>query len=294
MIVVELAGGLGNQLFQYAAARVVADRLGTTLGIDVRTCRAPDSRPYSLDAFRIRGTVVPDADLLGVHGQRSLKGELTTGLLVRAIVLVRRPRLSHLTRVIHQGPSFTDALTRVTDDSWLSGYWQSERYFAHAADAIRADLRLTSISPATAALEQTIRAMDYPVAAHVRRGDYAAVASTRAFYGLQSTEYYRAAIRRIRAKHPKAQIVFFSDEPGWVAAHLGPEISLLVTANGAARPHEDLHLMMCCRAHIIVNSSFSWWGAWLAQSEFVIAPAKWSQAPGVVEHDIVPATWTRV
>lgn len=294
MIVVELSGGVGNQLFQYAAARALADRLDTDLGLDLRPYRAKDSRRYGLDAFHIRATVVPDEDLLGVHGPRTLRRELTTGLLDRLVTLGHRPRLAHLTRVVHQGPSFTEVLTTVTDNSWLSGYWQSERYFADDADRIRADLRLKNVSAESAALEQTIRAMDYPVAAHVRRGDYATVESTRLYHGLQGWEYYRAAIRQIRERRPEAQFVFFSDEPEWVAANLGPDIAVLVRANGTDRPQEDLHLMSCCRGHIIANSSFSWWGAWLAQSELVIAPAKWYQAAGLDERDVVPARWMRV
>ena len=294
MIVVELAGGVGNQLFQYAAARVVADRIGTDLGIDVRVCRAPDSRPYALDAFRIRGAVVPDRDLMGVHGHRSLPWQLTGGVVTRARAMLQRPRLGHLTRVIHQEPGYTGRLDSVVDDSWLCGYWQSERYFAHAADAIRADLTLRGVSPVTAALERRIRAMPFPVAVHVRRGDYADVESTRRYHGLQPPEYYQAAIEQIRSAHPRAQFVFFSDDPLWVAANLAPDISILVTENGRERPSEDLHLMTCCRAHIIANSSFSWWGAWLGASDIVIAPARWFQAPEMAGRTIVLDRWRRL
>ena len=294
MIVVEMAGGVGNQLFQYAAARVVADRLETGLGIDVRVCRAADSRPYGLDAFQIRGSVVPDGDLLGVHGPKSLRGHLTRGLVTRARAMLQRPRLAHLTRVVHQGPGYCSELDHVADDSWLCGYWQSERYFVDAAARIRADLQVKTVSPETAAVERQLRAMAFPVAAHVRRGDYAAVESTRRFHGLLSAEYYRTAMQQIRTVHPRAEFVFFSDDPGWVADNLGRDLSLLVTANGHERPFEDLHLMTRCRAHVIANSSFSWWGAWLAASDLVIAPARWFQAPEMARFTIVPDRWRRL
>jgi len=195
---------------------------------------------------------------------------------------------------VYQQPEYTDRLDHVLDDTWLCGYWQSERYFARAAETIRADLSIRVASPATAAIEQQIRAMPFPVAVHVRRGDYADVESTRRYHGLQTPDYYHAAVSRIRSAHPRAQFVFFSDDPGWVAGNLRSDISLLVTAHGRPGPHEDLHLMTCCRGHVIANSSFSWWGAWLAASDLVIAPARWFQAPEMSGFTIVPDRWQRL
>ena len=293
MIVVQLCGGLGNQLFQYAAGRATADRLGVELGLDLRPLRVPDSRPYGLGHFAIRATVVRDADLRALQGYHGWRWRVTQGLLERLRTVVRPSPPGHLTPVIHQGTRFTDVLRRVTDDSWLVGFWQSQRYFAEAADRLRADLRLTAVSTESAALERVIQDLDCPVAVHVRRGDYAAVSTTRAYHGLLRLEYYHAAMRRVREQHPEATFVLFSDEPDWVDAHLRPARSRLVGVNGD-RPHEDLHLMACCRAHIVANSSFSWWGAWLARSELVIAPRRWFQAPGVDDTDIVPPGWLRL
>lgn len=294
MIVAELAGGLGNQMFQYAACRAVADRLGVELGLDLRPLRSPNGRAYGLGHFNIRATELSDRDLRGVRGPRSWRWHVRRGPADVVSRWWHRPAHGQLRPVIYQDFPYSDVLTRVDDGTWLSGFWQSERYFADDADRIRADLRLKNVSAESAALERTIRAMNYPVAVHVRRGDYAAVASTRMYHGLQGPEYYRAAIRQIRARHSRAQLVFFSDEPEWVAANLGPDIAVLVRANGTARPQEELHLMSCCRGHIIANSSFSWWGAWLAQSELVIAPGKWFQAAGLDERDVVPSRWMRL
>lgn len=292
MIVVELCGGLGNQLFQYAAGRSVADRLGTELGLDLRPLRAADSRSYGLGHFNIRAVVFPDADLppryLAAHRWR---WSLTFGLLERLRTALRPPAMGHFRRVIYQGSSFRNILSDVEDDSWLEGYWQSEKYFADGADRLRADLTLKHITSATASLQSQIESLAFPVAIHVRRGDYASVESTRAFHGLCSVEYYQSAMARVRQQYPEATFVLFSDEPEWVAANLRATPSLLITANGDARPHEDLHLMSRCRAHIIANSSFSWWGAWLAKSELVIAPKQWFRSAAADGSDIVPARW---
>jgi hypothetical protein len=295
MIVVELVGGLGNQMFQYAAARTLADRLGTDLGLDLRPFSVPDARPYHLGRFNIRATAIPARELLGVHGVRSIRRRLTTGALEHLRLFARRPRprFDRATRIVHQGPTYSDALERATDHSWLSGYWQSEQYFCEATDAVRADLTLRSLSPGSAAIAARLASMRYPVAVHVRRGDYAHVASTRARHGLCSESYYRSAIAHVRRRVLCAEAIFFSDEPDWVGDHLGSEAALVVTDN-ADRPEEDLHLMTCCRSHVIANSSFSWWGAWLARSDEVIAPRAWYQAPGLDGRDIVPSRWVRL
>jgi hypothetical protein len=295
VIVVELVGGLGNQMFQYAAARTLADRLGTDLGLDLRPFAAPDARPYLLGRFTIRATAIDERELLGAHGPRSLKRRVTTGALERLRLLTRRPRprFSTATRIVHQGPTYSDVLERATDHSWVSGYWQSEAYFPRAARTLRADFTLRSLSPGSTAIARRLASMSYPVAVHVRRGDYAHVASTRAHHGLCSESYYRSAIALVRSRVPDATFIFFSDEPDWVADHLGSEAALVVTEN-ADRPEEDLYLMTRCRSHVIANSSFSWWGAWLARSDEVIAPRAWYQAPGLDGRDIVPARWGRL
>jgi hypothetical protein len=295
MIVVELVGGLGNQMFQYAAARTLADRLRTDLGLDLRPFAAPHARPYRLGRFHIRATTIDERHLLGAHGARTLRRHLTTGLLERLQLLARRPRprFASATRIVHQGPRYRDVLERATDHSWLSGYWQSEAYFSAAADRLRADFTLRSLSPESATIARRLASMPYPVAVHVRRGDYAHVASTRAYHGLCSESYYRSAIAHVRRRVPGASFIFFSDEPAWVADHLGSEATLVVAENGD-RPEEDLHLMTRCRSHVIANSSFSWWGAWLAPSDEVIAPRCWYQAPGLDGRDIVPSRWTKL
>jgi hypothetical protein len=292
-VVVELAGGLGNQMFQYAAGRAVADRLGVDLGLDLRPLRAHDSRPYGLDAFAVRATPIPDRELAGVHGSRSWRWHVRHGWPEHFHRLVRRPRYGSLYPIVHQGVDFSEVLSQARPDAWLSGWWQSERYFAGIASRVRADLTLKQVSARTAEIERCIRARAYPVAVHVRRGDYASVPSTRAYHGLCSVEYYERAMARIRAQRPDATFLFFSDEPYWVAETFRPRADALMRPNDNG-PADDLHLMTVCRAHVIANSSFSWWGAWLAASEIVIAPVRWFQAPGIDAPDVVPAGWLRL
>jgi hypothetical protein len=291
-VIAQLAGGLGNQMFQYAAGRGVAARLGVELGLDVRPLRAPDSRAYALDAFAIHAELVPDQMLARVNNPRSWRWWVRKGW--RHLLAGGMPRspYSSFRPVVYQGVEYRDLLESAPAHSWLCGWWQSERYFATVASDIRRELTLRNPLPATRRMEASLRALPCPVAVHVRRGDYAAVASTRAYHGLCSPEYYAAAMARVRAERPDATFIFFSDDPQWVERELKPRREHLMTESGLERPEEDLHLMTCCRAHIIANSTFSWWGAWLADSPLVIAPARWFQA--VEAEDIIPDRWLRV
>ena len=289
-VVVQLAGGLGNQMFQYAAGRALADRLGVELGLDLRHFRAADSRPFGLGSHRIRAVAIPDEELAGVGARPRWRWWIRRGWREAW----HRPKYATLHAIVHLGEDYLDVLEHAGPGTWLCGWWHSERYFAAIADRLRADLSLQRISDVSAELERRIRGLDYAVGVHVRRGDYAAVASTRAHHGLCSVEYYQAAMARVRAERPDATFVFFSDDPEWVAASLGVADERLITANGPDRPEEDLHLLSCCRAHIIANSTFSWWGAWLAGSERVIAPTHWFQTPGFDVPDVVPARWLRM
>lgn len=293
MIVVELAGGLGNQCFQYAAARTAADRLGVPLGLDLRLTRTTDGRPFLLGPFAIRAEPVPDRELLGVHARQAFGRRFLLNQGEAIVGRLRGSRFLTARRIIEPSAWYSPILDQVTDHSWLSGYWQSERYFASAAAAIRSDLTPTKMSARTEALGRRIAATECPVAVHVRRGDYAAVASTQAFHGLCEPQYYRAAMAHVRAQQLRATFVFFSDEPGWVAANLAGPDHLVIDGNGD-RPHEDLHLMRQCRAHIIANSTFGWWGAWLAGTRLVIAPRSWYRSPAMARHDIVPDRWIRL
>jgi hypothetical protein len=295
MIVAELAGGLGNQMFQYAACRAVADRLGVELGLDLRKLRSPNGRAYGLGHFNIRATELSDRDLRGVRGPRSWRGHVRRGPADVVSRWWHRPAHGHLRPVIYQDFPYSDVLTRVDDGTWLSGFWQSERYFADIGDRLRADLTLKTVSAETARRHAAIQALDYPVAVHVRRSDYARVATTRADHGLCSTRYYDAAMSEIRAREPSAWFVFFSDEPEWVRTHLRRPRSTVLAPPDSGSPHEDLYLMTRCRAQIIANSSFSWWGAWLApRPSLVIAPKRWMRAHWVPQEDIVPRGWLRV
>jgi hypothetical protein len=180
---------------------------------------------------------------------------------------------------------------------YLQGYWQSEQYFHKYADSIRGQFRFRNdLSGRNADLASQIR--EGPsVSLHVRRGDYASCPKTRRFHGLCEPSYYVRAIELMRRHTPRFRLFAFSDDPQWVASTLQrdyPEM-IVVDHNKGEQSDNDMRLMSMCNHHIIANSSFSWWGAWLNPDpgKVVIAPRKWFVGD-TDSANRVPENWVRL
>jgi hypothetical protein len=288
MIVIKLMGGLGNQMFQYALGRRLAHEHSVDLKLDLswfRDARAigvDTIREYALDGWRIQASVATQEDLS--------RYPVRAGLLAR-FGFAR-------STVVKEGRfGFDRNVLRVPSDVHLTGYWQSEKYFK----SIRGML-LDEFMPAAApcphvtALVGSMRSR-VAVSIHVRRGDYATDLRTRTFHGLCSPEYYREAVRRIADRVSDSTFFVFSDEPDWVRANLKLDHpTIYVTHEAGCTPHHEMWLMSQCTHHVIANSSFSWWGAWLCRNEekIVIAPARWFADPSVDTRDLIPEGWLRI
>ncbi len=114
------------------------------------------------------------------------------------------------------------------------------------------------------------------VSVHIRRGDYAASAY-QSFFGMLPITYYESAIRWIRENVDQPKFYFFSDDPEWCRQHFGEPQAVFMSHNHGTQSYKDLLLMTHCKHHIIANSTFSWWGAWLGQAQGgqVLAPSRW-------------------
>ncbi len=289
MIAVVLQGGLGNQLFQYAAGRSLATDRGVglllSLGALARVRRGQTPRAYELGGLGIV------ADLCDPAQERTI---------ARAIRLRGFARLATPWRVhTEPGPAYDPRVEALADGTLLRGYWQSERYFSrHRAMVAR---ELSSRAPLPAAHEAWRQRMAAcaSVSVHVRRGDYVALASAASFHGALALTYYQQAVERIRRVEQAPVCYVFSDDPQWCRANLrleGCEVHH-VSSDLSSSGIQDLTLMRSCRHHVIANSSFSWWGAWLAGAGEgagkVIAPRRWfagSSDPSNIR-DRFPAHW---
>jgi hypothetical protein len=182
--------------------------------------------------------------------------------------------------------------------AYLDGYWQSEKYFGDVADVIRKDFTVKRApSAANAAWLDRIGAT-VSVSIHVRRGDYVTNADANKFHGTCGIDYYQRAVQMLSSRlGGRPEFFVFSDDPAWVRANLdlGSHPHHYVTNNDAQTNYEDLRLMSSCRHHIIANSTFSWWGAWLNASpdKVVVAPRRWFRADEMDDRDLVPSGWVR-
>lgn len=292
MIIVELRGGLGNQMFQYAFGRAQAERLGVDLVLDTTSfARYRLHHGFELSrVFNIQAREATRNELRTVLGWRFLafaRGGWTRGIAIRlpSERLVREPHFHYCAEATSAPPS-----------SYFSGYWQSERYFAHVGEIIRRGFTFKQ-PPST----ENSRILDRihgrnSVSIHVRRGDFVTNARTNAYHGSCSADYYSRAVRMIQERIENATFYVFSDEISWAQANLSlPRPSLFLEHNIGQNSFEDMRLMSACQHHIIANSSFSWWGAWLNPNlaKLVVAPKRWFRAK-VNTEDLLPETWIKI
>lgn len=279
-VVVKLQGGLGNQMFQFAAGLALARRNGAGLKLDLSFLRDRTPRPnftqreYCLDLFQLPADCEVVADGSGFAK--------------------RLP--CHVEQQFHFDPKFFDLGPGV----YLDGYFQSPRFF----EPVRAEVVRTFkslVQPLNAdqqALAGKIRACP-AVCLNVRRGDYVANPVANEFHGVCDESYYQAATAAIRQQVPGAHFFIFSDDIEWCrTADLtsGASFTLVPHEFAGDRFGAYLQLMMACRHFILPNSSFGWWAAFLgdAPEKIVVAPTPWFDNPFNNTVDLLPAAWRRL
>ncbi len=274
MIYVNLKGGLGNQMFQYACARALSLRTENPLAI-VRTEHVGDTtRAFSLKNFSIQGDIVS----------------------VDAVPWLQKFRAYVAQKVFRQfSVHFRPSILTREGTVYLDGYFQSEKYFIDYAEQIRKDFTVTSPLSTSAARYAAIIAQDpFPVALHVRRGDYV---NNPDFGGIADAAYYGRAIAALRSFVPEAHFYVFSDDIAWCKENINLPSDTVFVSQPDMRDYEELTLMARCHYMIMANSSFSWWGAWLNTypAKIVIAPALWSHHHNDTWYrDIIPPSWIRI
>ena len=287
MITSRVIGGLGNQMFQYAAGRALALRRGVGLILDTQAFLSYKVHSYGLDRYAVQ------ADKVSRDRFFSVRRDSTFWRGVRRLGLMPEKNTYRESNF-----SFDSKVLALGDDICLEGYWQSEKYFLDFADDIRAEL--TVIDPPNeenAFWLNRIRS-DLSISLHIRRGDYLTNPSANAVHGTCNLDYYRRSAEYLVSILGIEPVFYvFSDDPEWVRENLIlPYQMHYLNHNDASRNYEDLRLMASCCHHIIANSSFSWWGAWLnpSSSKVVVAPKKWFRDDSVDTRDLIPSAWVRM
>lgn len=278
MIIARIRGGLGNQLFQYAAGRAVAHRRRTPLLLDLDWFRAPAGnetpRSCMLQRFPVDIRVAAASDI------DRLSGLAPRGWLRRALGRGARPKATHVNE---------ETLARASaGDLYLDGYWQHESWFRDAAELIRTECTPRHPIAGLGALSSTA-AHDDSLAVHIRRGDYL-LPVNRDFHGLLEAAYFDHAVQAMATSGP---ILVFSDDPAHAAAMASRWPGASPVSTLGLDPADELLVMSLCRHHVISNSSFGWWGAWLSRRNGkTIAPRRWFTSATSIP-DPCPATWIR-
>lgn len=292
MIVVSLMGGLGNQMFQYAMGRSLAYRVGTELKLDLawfaERPTSATSRSFELNAFRIHASPATRNEVEQLR--RSRGGKFSS--LARQLNPYRTK-----TFIEEKGFAFDPSVMGLPDNVFLKGYWQSEKYFQDIVNLLLTEFYpINDLNQEARVFEEAINASN-SVSLHVRRGDYVTSTSARVFHGTCPISYYLEAATFVIKKATDAQFFLFSDDPKWVKDNF--DLPFQVTVIEVRNPRsawEDMYLMSRCRHHIIANSTFSWWGAWLNRNpdKMVIAPRHWFADTSIDTSDLIPSSWIRL
>lgn len=289
-IISQVIGGLGNQMFQYAAGRALSILHDVPLRLDVSGFNGYGlHQGFELErVFSCPVTLAEPQDIRTVLGWQSSR--LTRRIFARPALRCLRNR--HF--IVEPHFDYWPGICKVPLPSYLVGYWQSERYFADARQTIRADFTFRQpMTDCNHALAEEIGAVN-AVSLHVRRGDYVSDPKTMATNGICPLSYFETAIRYVSAHVDAPHFYVFSDDMEWVRENLniGDYPCCYVDHNSGMDSYNDMRLMSLCRHHIIANSSFSWWGAWLnpRDDKTVIAPKRWF-ANGTNTKDLLPVDW---
>ena len=303
MVTVSLIGGLGNQMFQYAAGKALAERHGVPLILDISGFDSYELRAFLLDRLRVPEAAAAAHGESGRPPRANFARAKWMGRIDRALGRLGLPKLASSPNEYREPHFHYDpAFEALGPQARIFGYFQSERYFRGIATSLREAFRPREpLSGSAAAALARIEASRLPISVHVRRGDYLNSA-TKEVHGILGEAYYGEALARLEASvGPEAELFVFSDDAAAAEQMLNfaPKSRLVHVRGDPKRPWEDMALMARCRHHVVANSSFSWWGAWLNTSsdKVVVAPRAWF-APNISKKtnmaDLYPPGWIMV
>jgi hypothetical protein len=294
VIITQLTGGIGNQMFQYALARALSLRFHSELYLDIFSYQWDSLRVYELEAFNIEAKI---ADTTLIERVKNTKPSLK----VRFLHKLKRKSIpsyyfSHIKEVKF---SYNEVVSLIPNQSiYLEGYWQSAKYFERFRSVLVNDFRLKNqLGNQAMKYKELIEKSNSSVSVHVRRGDYVQNPETTAYHGVCDLNYYNRAIQKIKDEVSNPTFFIFSDDKEYVKTTFGQCQNCIFIEN-LDRDVEELALMSICSHNIIANSSFSWWGAWLNENsnKKVIAPQLWFRNPDMQNQtqDLIPKEWIKI
>ncbi|MEQ1733119.1 MAG: alpha-1,2-fucosyltransferase [Bacteroidia bacterium] len=290
MVIVQLTGGLGNQLFQYAMGRTLATLRNTELKLDISFFETYEWHEYSLAPFNIIATIATKAEVEQLQNKKygyiqRIKQKLFNALPITVI----EDNLLYNTKYLNAGKN-----------TYYQGYWQCEDYFKHLRTTLLKEFSV-KIPPSkyNTELLQSIDNTANAVSLHIRRGNYVNVDGVNKVHGTTTLNYYEQAVQLIVSKCESPVFYVFSDDIAWAKENIKLHVNqVFVDGNDDKTDYEDLRLMAACKHNILANSTFSWWAAWLNvnPNKIIIAPQQWfadAEKNKEAIH-IIPSNWIKL
>lgn len=274
-------------MFQFAAGRALALDQDQTFKLDTSCFKSYDLH----QGFQLQQAFNAEFHIASASEIGAILRWQRAPLLQRVL---SRPGMAPLRKdglIVEPHFQYWDGIQNAPENCYLKGYWQSEKYFEAHAATLRADFSFKSpLTGQNSVLAGNIRNLN-AISLHVRRGDYVKNPATAAIHGLCSLDYYNAAIQHVLRRVDNPVFFIFSDDMPWVKKNLALAAPTHHVEHNAQAYH-DMHLMSLCKHHVIANSSFSWWGAWLNPSphKIVVAPKQWFAVSRRTE-DLLPPAW---
>lgn len=284
MVLIEMTGGLGNQMFQYALYRRMQS-LGKDVRLDTSYYRSGQVlREFELEQLGLPMEILPDAEVGRLRGFG-----YHPSLAERLAYKVQGARIKIYEDTLDRyQPEILDM-----EDVYLRGYWQSEQYFLEIASEIREvyDLHPTLGAAKRECLDLIQSTNRTPVSLHVRLGDYLDPQNTHVYAGICTETYYRNAVEYMRERVENPLFIVFSDNMEQASRMIQGADVYYVRPEEGGSSFSDLYLMTQCRHHILANSTYSWWGAWLTEREdtIVTAPERWFAH--IMNPDVICDRW---
>lgn len=292
MLIIKLDGGLGNQMFQYAVASILAKKRNEKILIDNNSFKQIEKKKgYTPRNFEL--SIFDNSYIEALASEILYFQQLSTANKLKKKLGFNYPKVYK-----EKSFGFDENLLSINVPIYLKGYFQSYKYFHGFEDYVRNlfSFPVHSLSQKNIDLIPILQ-KENTIAIHVRRGDYVTDTLTNQFHGVCSFEYYTKGILEITSKIENPTLVFFSDDCEWVKQNFDRLTfnKIFITHNKGINSWIDMYLMSICSHNIIANSSFSWWAAWLNnnKTKIVVAPKKWFQAKEIDINSIIPEQWIK-
>ena len=302
-LTVHLMGGLGNQLFQYAFGRRLAMANGAELYLDasgypsrVESDPAKGLRTCQLSEFNIVGSIFERP--VSSPTRRRSSARIWRRVLRTLDLVADKRKPYYARREIVEPPEnhflFDSRVLARTIRGAVSirGYWQSEKYFAQIEPELRQEITLRHALDSANQRLATLIMSTTAVGVHIRHGDNASAVAPS--LGVLPAEYYAKTLMAVKKEVRDARFFVFSDDVSWAKEFLGDMVDVCyVEHNSPAKSHADLWLMSLCRHHVLANSTFGWWAAWLGRTaeQIVFAPRRYYQNVDRPNPDLYPLDW---